>query len=173
MKKAKNYPARLILFGDEFSENLPEWLEGMVEEYDLTQPTALRFCEEASILHDYVSYFDKEYKQARIVYHFNEKGLTLHRLYTFGPCFKVASSADSQKLQRYSKQLYRFIEIDDLCYQSRLISRDFCQQTKLNKASELKQKLELAFEEFEGGQYCFLHLAKMAITEFINLNFSV
>ena len=30
-------------------------------------------------------------------------------------------------------QLYRFIEIDDLCYQSRLIGRDFCQQTKLNK----------------------------------------
>ena len=121
MKKAKKYPARLILFGDEFSENLPDWLEGIVEEYDLTQPTALRFCEEASILHDYVSYFDKEYKQARIVYHFNEKGLTLHRLYTFGPCFKVASLADSQKLQRYSKQLYRFIEIDDLCYQSILI----------------------------------------------------
>ena len=64
-------------------------------------------------------------------------------------------------------------QIDDLSYQSRLISRDFCQQTKLNKTSDLKKKLELAFEEFEGGQYCFLHLAKMAITEFINLNFSV
>ena len=173
MKKSKTYPARLILFGDEFSENLPDWLEGMVEEYDLTSRAAFKYCKEAGILHDYVSHFDKDYNQARIVYHFNEIGLLLHRLYTFGPCFKIATLADSRKLERYSAQLYRYMEIDDLCYETRQLSSSFCKKIKLPKTNDLKKVLDSSFREFEDSQTHFLHLAKKAITEFIDSNFSV
>ena len=173
MKKGKTYPARLILFADEFSESLPIWLNGFVEEYDLTSPTVFQFCKEARILNDYVSSFDRKYKQARIVYIFNEKGLLLHKLHTQGPCFKIATSADSQMLKRYSDQLYRYLEIDKLCFQSRMISMYFFQRTKLPKTNNLKKSLDLSFKEFEGCQIHFLHLVKKSISEFIDPNFSV